>query len=61
MKLHVKRAIVIGMDGYHLFVSGNWAKRPVGGPRDPETLDPSALQNTSEVDPVELKPVAPEE
>ena len=37
--------------GYHLFVSGNWAKRPVGGPRDPETLDPSALQTTSEVDP----------
>src|SRR5579875_2906665 len=30
--------------GYHLFVGGKWAPRPIGGDRDPETLDPSALQ-----------------
>ena len=40
--------------GYHLFVGGGWAPRPIGGPRDPETLDPSALQKVRSVDPVEI-------
>ena len=40
--------------GYHLFVGGKWAPRPIGGPRDPETLDPSALQTVREVDPVAM-------
>ena len=44
--------------GYHLFVGGGWAPRPIGGPRDPETLDPSALQKVSSVDPVEINPAA---
>ncbi len=44
--------------GYHLFVGGRWAPRPIGGPRDPETLDPSALQKVSSVDPVEIDPAA---
>ena len=41
--------------GYHLFVSGKWAARPIGGQRDPETLDPSALQTVKHIDPVEIK------
>ena len=40
--------------GYHLFVSGKWTPRPIGGERDPETLDPSGLQTVSEVDPVTI-------
>jgi predicted AlkP superfamily phosphohydrolase/phosphomutase len=40
--------------GYHLFVGGKWRPRPIGGPRDPETLDPSALQKVRSVDPVEI-------
>lgn len=43
--------------GYHLFVGGKWAPRPIGGQRDPETLDPSALQDVSEVDPVTIQPI----
>ena len=42
--------------GYHLWVAGMWAPRPLEGHRDPETLDPSALQGESEFDPVELRP-----
>ena len=42
--------------GYHLFVAGRWAGRPLEGHRDPETLDPSALRAAREVDPVELRP-----
>ena len=42
--------------GYHLFVGGGWTPRPIGGPRDPETLDPSALQKVRSVDPVEIVP-----
>ncbi len=38
--------------GYHLFVAGKWAGRPLEGHRDPETLDPSGLQGGSEIDPV---------
>ena len=44
--------------GYHLFVSGKWTPRPIGGERDPETLDPSGLQTVSEVDPVTIGSVA---
>lgn len=40
--------------GYHLFVSGKWAPRPIGGQRDPETLDPSALQQVKHIDPVKI-------
>ncbi len=43
--------------GYHLFVSGKWAPRPIGGQRDPETLDPSALQKIKHIDPVNIGPV----
>lgn len=41
--------------GYHLFVSGKWAPRPIGGQRDPETLDPSALQKVRSIDPVTIE------
>ena len=40
--------------GYHLFVAGKWAPRPIGGDRDPETLDPSALQDDAPYDVVAL-------
>jgi predicted AlkP superfamily phosphohydrolase/phosphomutase len=40
--------------GYHLFVAGKWAPRRLVAQRDPETLDPSALQTVREFDPVEL-------
>ena len=43
--------------GYHLFVGGKWAPRPIGGQRDPETLDPSALQEGRPVDPVAIEEV----
>lgn len=42
--------------GYHLFVAGKWAPRPIGGDRDPETLDPSALQEGAAYDVVAIKP-----
>jgi predicted AlkP superfamily phosphohydrolase/phosphomutase len=41
--------------GYHLFVAGKWAPRRLVAQRDPETLDPSALQNVREFDPVTLR------
>lgn len=41
--------------GYHLFVAGKWAPRPIGGQRDPETLDPSALQKIKHIDSVNIK------
>ncbi|MCZ6677357.1 MAG: alkaline phosphatase family protein [Candidatus Poribacteria bacterium] len=41
--------------GYHLFVGGKWAPRPIGGQRDPETLDPSALQTVRNIDPVTIE------
>ncbi len=41
--------------GYHLFVAGKWASRPIGGQRDPETLDPSALQKIKHIDSVSIK------
>ena len=40
--------------GYHLFVAGNWQRRKIEGQRDPETLDPSALQTVSDVDSVRV-------
>jgi len=40
--------------GYHLFVGGKWAPRRLVKHRDPETLDPSALQGGSEFDPVTM-------
>jgi predicted AlkP superfamily phosphohydrolase/phosphomutase len=43
--------------GYHLFVAGKWAPRPIGGQRDPETVDPSALQTGREMDPVKIESV----
>lgn len=42
--------------GYHLFVGGKWAPRPIGGDRDPETLDPSALQEGAPYDVVAVDP-----
>lgn len=44
--------------GYHLFVGGKWAPRPIGGDRDPETLDPSALQEGAPYDVVALRPAS---
>jgi predicted AlkP superfamily phosphohydrolase/phosphomutase len=44
--------------GYHLFVAGRWAPRPLESHRDPETLDPSQLGGLDEADPVELRPGA---
>jgi len=41
--------------GYHLFVGGKWAPQPIGGVRDPETVDPSALQNVRNIDPVAIE------
>ena len=47
--------------GYHLFVGGKWAPRPIGGQRDPETLDPSALQKVRNIDPVTITPIENQE
>jgi predicted AlkP superfamily phosphohydrolase/phosphomutase len=44
--------------GYHLFVAGKWAPRPLESHRDPETLDPSQIGGLHEADPVELRPGA---
>lgn len=44
--------------GYHLFVGGKWAPRPIGGQRDPESVDPSALQTGLPYDPVQIIPAA---
>ncbi len=43
--------------GYHLFVAGKWAPRPIGGQRDPESLDPSALQKIKHIDSVTINPI----
>jgi predicted AlkP superfamily phosphohydrolase/phosphomutase len=45
--------------GYHLFVGGKWAPRPIGGARDAEDVDPSALQEGVPYDPVALAPADP--
>lgn len=42
------------ISGYHLFVGGKWAPRNLVSQRDPETLDPSALQGEQEFDPVSI-------
>lgn len=44
--------------GYHLFVGGKWAPHPIGGQRDPESVDPSALQEGLPYDPVAIKPAS---
>ena len=49
------------VSGYHLFVGGKWAPRPIGGQRDPETLDPSALQKVRNIDPVTITPIESQE
>ena len=43
--------------GYHLFVAGKWAPRPIGGQRDPESLDPSALQKIKHIDSVAINAI----
>jgi predicted AlkP superfamily phosphohydrolase/phosphomutase len=43
------------ISGYHLFVGGKWSPRPIGGERDPESVDPSALQEGIPYDPVNIK------
>jgi len=43
--------------GYHLFVSGNWKPRPIGGPLDPVSVDPSHTTDTNWADKVTLEPV----
>ncbi len=40
--------------GYHLFVGGKWAPRRLVSQRDPETVDPSALQTGRAFDPVSI-------
>ncbi len=47
--------------GYHLFVAGNWAPRPIGGERDSEAIDPSALQDGRQADPVAIENASPDE
>lgn len=43
--------------GYHLFVGGKWAPRQIGGARDPETVDPSALQDVRNIDPITIESI----
>ena len=45
--------------GYHLWVSGNWRPRPIGGGVDAAAVDPSTLQAGEDVDRVELSPADP--
>jgi hypothetical protein len=40
--------------GYHLFVAGGWKPRPIGGVRDSESVDPSALQEDVPYDPISI-------
>ena len=42
--------------GYHLWVSGNWSPRPIGGGVDAAAVDPSTLQAGEDVDHVDLRP-----
>ena len=44
--------------GYHLFVSGDWRPRPVGGSIDPEATDPSRGGSDEPYDYVELRPAS---
>ena len=44
------------ISGYHLFVAGKWAPRPIGGSMDPVEVDPSALHEGVPYDAVELQP-----
>jgi hypothetical protein len=40
--------------GYHLFVAGQWKPRPIGGVKDSESVDPSALQEAVPYDPISI-------
>ena len=40
--------------GYHLFVAGGWKPRPIGGVKDSESVDPSALQEDVPYDPISI-------
>ncbi|MBC7234435.1 MAG: alkaline phosphatase family protein [Chloroflexi bacterium] len=42
--------------GYHLFVTEQYRGYPIGGEKDPEKVDPSALQSGRMVDPIQIKP-----
>lgn len=44
--------------GYHLFVSGNWRPRPVGGSIDSEATDPSRGGSDAPYDYVEISPAS---
>jgi predicted AlkP superfamily phosphohydrolase/phosphomutase len=44
--------------GYHLFVTPGFEGYPVGGEKDTESVDPSALQSGNAVDWIELKPAS---
>ena len=47
--------------GYHLWVSGDWRPRPIGGAIDAEAVDPSTIQAGDDVDRVELSPANPQQ
>ena len=40
--------------GYHLFVTEQWKPRPIGGVKDSESVDPSALQEDVPYDPISI-------
>ncbi len=40
--------------GYHFFVAGQWKPRSIGGVKDSESVDPSALQEAVPYDPISL-------
>ena len=42
--------------GYHLFVTEQFRGHPIGGEKDPEKVDPSALQTGAQADLVQIKP-----
>jgi predicted AlkP superfamily phosphohydrolase/phosphomutase len=42
--------------GYHLFVTDHYTGYPIGGEKDSETVDPSALQSGAFLDPIQVLP-----
>ena len=42
--------------GYHLFVTKGYSGYAIGGEKDPESIDPSALQELDMLDPIEIAP-----
>ena len=42
--------------GYHLFVTEQFRGHPIGGEKDPEKVDPSALQTGAQADLVQIRP-----